>query len=267
MPSWSPPPPPADGNYPPPPPMPMHDACPSDSFCAPLSCPSGQAGYCRFNQAVGIRTCMCDAAEAGISNLEPPISIAPAPPALGGQSRCWTNDADPSRTMHTAGFPGRGWTLGCAPAPPPPLPAAGTGAANGARCGGFMEGNTLSPRCACGDGACTWSGRGWACACPPAPVPPAPAPSNPLQALCASAKLPALSRHGFAQRLTPALFRSAGMACVEAGKYYTQDGQCVSDTSRMPSDSFRMCHDYGRGRTVECCQSLALPVRPSLLLI
>ena len=57
------------------------------------------------------------------------------------------------------------------------------------------------------------------------------------------------------------------MACVEAGKYYTQDGQCVSDTSRMPSDSFRMCHDYGRGRTVECCQSLALPVRTSLLLI
>ena len=49
------------------------------------------------------------------------------------------------------------------------LLAAGLGVAvgqAGPRCGGFMEGNVLPPRCPCGDDACGWDGRGWACDCP-----------------------------------------------------------------------------------------------------
>ena len=51
------------------------------------------------------------------------IEPTPAPAPIGGTQRCWTN----SRTgeqMHTAGYPGDGFDMGCASAPAPsPAPA------------------------------------------------------------------------------------------------------------------------------------------------
>ena len=127
-----PPPPPYDGNYPPPPPRPTQDACTSDAQC-PLPCPMGQSGACRPQWGAG-RTCQC--VSQGMpppppdGNYPPPPPMhpvdpimPPAPPmhpidplpAPGGTSRCWTS-TDGKSTQYTNGYPGSGWTLGCAPA-------------------------------------------------------------------------------------------------------------------------------------------------------
>ena len=37
-----------------------------------------------------------------------------------------------------------------------------------------MEATTLSPRCMCGDSACSWGNAGWTCNCPDAPPVPTP---------------------------------------------------------------------------------------------
>ena len=265
-----PPPPPYDGNYPPPPPRPTQDACTSDAQC-PLPCPMGQSGACRPQWGAG-RTCQC--VSQGMpppppdGNYPPPPPMhpvdpimPPAPPmhpidplpAPGGTSRCWTS-TDGKSTQYTNGYPGSGWTLGCAPAPPPaPMPAPmpmpmpmpppppgnypnhdAPSAADGARCGGFMEATTLSPRCMCGDSACAWATGGWTCNCPN--VAPAPAPARVDQQAC--------------------------LSCVSMSFYYGENGLCRPSTGDFPMDGFRMCHDYGRGRTVECCASLAAPAPP-----
>lgn len=206
----TPPPPPYDGNYPPPPPMPSRDACTSDSQC-PLPCPMGQSGVCGTNPATGTRMCRCQSAHAPPMPPLPPPLPPPMPPtpALGGTSRCWTSQ-DGKTTTYTNGFPGQGWTLGCAPTPaPPPPPGAypnndAPTAANGARCGGFMEATTLSPRCMCGDSACSWGNAGWTCNCPDAP--PAPSPGGSASSV----------NH------------QACLSCTSMGMYYGENGASIA---------------------------------------
>lgn len=235
-----PPAPPPDWNYPPPPPLPT-DRCTSDAQC-PLPCPMGQSGVCASTQT-GVRMCRCQAARP--PSVPPTMSPAP-PPAPGSVSRCWTSVLDGKTTQYTHGYPGADWTLGCAPPPPPPsaYPPPPPGAypnhdaptaADGARCGGFMEASTLSPRCMCGDSACVWAQAGWTCNCPDAPPTPAP-PSSVNQQAC--------------------------LSCTAMGMYYGENGMCRPSTTDFPMDAFRICHDYGRGRTVECCASLSQPPPP-----
>jgi hypothetical protein len=98
-----------------------------------------------------------------------------------------------------------------------------------------MEATTISPRCVCGDSACTWGQNGWACHC--AAPSPTPAPVSPVS-------------------------QQACLSCTAMGMYYGEDGMCRPSTSDFPMDGFRICHDYGRGRTVECCASLSMPSPP-----
>ena len=48
----------------------------------------------------------------------------------------------------------------------------------------------------------------------------------------------------------------ACLSCVDMGWYYGQNGLCRSDASSFPTDDFGVCHDYGRGRSVQCCNAL-----------
>ncbi len=97
-----------------------------------------------------------------------------------------------------------------------------------------MEATTLSPRCMCGDSACTWGQAGWACHC--AAPSPTPAPASPVS-------------------------QQACLSCTAMSMYYGENGLCRPSASDFPADG-RMCHDYGRGRTVECCASLSMPPPP-----
>lgn len=61
---------------------------------------------------------------------------------------------------------------------------------------------------------------------------------------------------------TPAPVQKAStqacLSCVDMGWYYGENGLCRSDFSSFPMDGFAVCHDYGRGRAVECCNSNTL---------
>ena len=205
--------------------MPAHDACTAASQC-PLPCPMGQTGQCLMLASMGIRTCQCARAAGGLTPpTHPTDPIRPIDPIRpsGGTSRCWTS-SDGKTTQNTNGYPGAGWTLGCAPAMPPPAPPAypppppgnypnsdAPTAANGARCGGFMEASTLSPRCICGDDACQWATGGWACSCrATAPAPPTPG---------------------------PAVSQQSCLSCVAMGMYFGENGLCRPATSDFAADS------------------------------